>query len=48
MTQIRPGFSGDLNLIMKVHLEAFGATEGKEISNLVKDLIHDQSANPKL
>lgn len=48
MTEIRPGFSGDLNLIMKVHLEAFGATEGKEISNLVKDLIHDQSANPTL
>ena len=43
----KSGYSDDKN-IQKLHLDAFGESEGEEIANLVSDLFNDKTAQPLL
>ncbi|MFW5860663.1 MAG: GNAT family N-acetyltransferase [Spirochaetota bacterium] len=45
---IRHTTAEDEPRVIQVHLEAFGQQHGPEIAGLVKDLLHDQTAQPML
>lgn len=46
--KIRESSDGDTQAITALHLEAFGESEGEEVSRLAADLLKDASAQPML
>ena len=47
-TELRESRPEDIPEVLRVHREAFGGEQGVEISGLVKDLLEDASAAPRL
>lgn len=46
--KIRQSHDQDIKKIMQIHLDAFGAEEGPVVSELIKNLLNDPTADPKL